>query len=631
MPYPDLDRIRKSEDVRRLSHAEIGQLIKEIRAFLIENVTKTGGHLASNLGVVELTVALHRIFDIPGDRIIFDVGHQSYVHKILTGRKDEFDTLRQSGGLSGFPRPAESEADPFVSGHSSTSLSLAVGFAEADRLRGESHRNIAVIGDGAFTGGMIHEALNNCRKNDRLIVILNENEMSIGANIGGFAKHLSRMRSTDSYFKFKDFVRKAISKIPLVGGWLTKRVTRVKKNIKSLLYKSNYFEDLGFTYLGPVNGNEYDRVELLLSVAKRLNENVVIHLKTKKGCGYAPAEENPSAYHCIAPANACTAPGVGTFSSAFGDWICERMKEDERLAAITAAMADGTGLSHAAECYPDRFFDVGIAEEHAVTFAAGLSAGGLLPVFAVYSTFLQRGYDSLIHDVGILSKPVIFAIDRAGFNEADGVTHNGIFDVSYLSAIHGFSLWSPATCKMLRADFDAALTVGGPAAVRYPKGQEISLPDGSLPGEGGDDALLIRSPLSENEESRANVVIATYGTIAAEAFRSAEKLAADGIRCDVILMNRILPYEISAEALCKYLPDDFDLLCFLEEGVRQGGASVNWCDALTGLGALRGTVPLICAVEDPFLPGESGKTMRQVNGIDADSIADKIRARIAAH
>ena len=445
--YKILDKIDSPEDLKSLEPEEIELLNEEIRDFLIDNVSRNGGHLASNLGVVELSVAIHRVFDSPKDHIIWDVGHQSYVHKLLTGRRAEFDTLRTPGGISGFVKRAESEHDCFGAGHSSTSISAALGFAEADHLNGSDAYTIAVVGDGAFTGGMIHEGLNNCRKDLKLIIILNENEMSISKNIGQFAKNLSKLRMRPGYFKAKRFTGNVLKHVPFVGKHLFRFALRVKKAFKNMMYGSNYFEDMELYYLGPIDGNDYESMEKILTEAKKLKESAVIHIKTVKGKGYDPAEESPDKYHGVAPNN--TKKKRKTLTDVFGECVCELAEGDERICAITAAMCDGTGLNGFKEKYPDRFFDVGIAEEHAVTFGAGLAASGMKPLVAIYSTFLQRSYDNVIHDVALQKLPVTLCIDRAGLNSRDGATHHGIFDVAFLSHIPNMTIYTPTTEESL--------------------------------------------------------------------------------------------------------------------------------------------------------------------------------------
>ena len=463
--YPYLSGIDSPEDLKALSPEELEPLAEEIRSFLIYHVLENGGHLASNLGVVELSLAIHRVFSTPTDHVIFDVGHQSYIHKLITGRRDRFDTLRQSGGLSGFPKRSESPHDCFGTGHSSTSLSAALGFAQSDRLSGSNAYTVCVLGDGAYTGGMIHEALNNCRRDLRLIIIINENEMSISKNIGRFAKTLSHLRSTRGYFRTKNATTSFLGHIPLIGRKLVIFIRRIKMAIKSILYSSNYFENLGLYYLGPVDGNDEAAVERLLQEAKATKHSCVIHLKTQKGKGYAPAETTPSQFHGVSP-NKTSVPDGNSFSREMGEHLTKLAEKDKKICAITAAMADGTGLVHFKDAYPDRFFDVGIAEEHAVTFAAGLAANGYRPVVAIYSTFLQRAYDNIIHDVALQGLPVVFCIDRAGLNSADGATHHGIFDVSFLSHIPNLKLYTPITREGLRRSLEAALADGAPCAIR---------------------------------------------------------------------------------------------------------------------------------------------------------------------
>ncbi len=469
--YPILARINGPEDLKALPASDMEPLAAEIRKCLVERVSENGGHLASNLGVVELTLAIHRVFSSPKDHIIFDVGHQCYVHKLLTGRKDLFPTIRQSGGLSGFPKRSESEHDAFGTGHSSTSLSAALGFAEADRLDHSDAYTVCVLGDGAYTGGMIHEALNNCKKDLRLIIILNENEMSISKNIGRFATSLSHLRSSRGYIKTKNAIGRFFRRIPLIGRKIFNRLLHIKKGLKSAVYGSNIFEDLGLFYLGPADGNREDSVEKLLQEAKDCSQSCIIHLKTQKGKGYTPAEETPDRFHGMAPA-ASPCSNEPTFSEAMSRHLCEMAADDKRICAITAAMASGTGLELFRKEYPKRFFDVGIAEEHAVTFAAGLSASGKRPAVAIYSTFLQRAYDNIIHDVALQGLPAVFFVDRAGLNLSDGPTHAGVFDVAFLSEIPGLRIYTPITVAALRQAMDEAFACGEPCAVRYPNGRE---------------------------------------------------------------------------------------------------------------------------------------------------------------
>ena len=444
MDYKILGGINSPEDIKKLNKSEISTLTDEIRHFLVERVEKNGGHLASNLGAVELTLAIHTVFDSPSDHIIFDVGHQSYVHKIITGRREDFETLRKAGGLSGFTLRRESEHDPFGAGHSSTSISAALGFAEADALAGKSCHTVCVIGDGAYTGGMAHEALNNSNPELPLVIILNENGMSISSNKGAFATYLSGVRISGGYRSFKENTKSVLSHLPF-GKALTRFSTLLKNKVKSLLYRPNYFEELGLYYIGPIDGNDYEKVTKALTLAKKTGRSCVVHLKTVKGYGYNPAESYPDEYHSV-----YTKGDATSYHSVMSDELISLAKEDDKILAVTAAMGKGTGLAAFGEQYKDRYFDVGIAEPHALTFSAGLAAGGYKPFTAIYSTFLQRGYDNIIHDIALQNLPVRIIVDRAGLAVSDGATHHGIFDVSYLSGIPGMSIFAPASYKSLK-------------------------------------------------------------------------------------------------------------------------------------------------------------------------------------
>ncbi|MBQ5389564.1 MAG: 1-deoxy-D-xylulose-5-phosphate synthase [Clostridia bacterium] len=569
--YPILDTIQGNGDVRALPREQIPALCSELRDFLVENVTKTGGHLASNLGVVELSVALHRVFDLPHDRVIFDVGHQCYVHKILSDRKDRFASLRKAGGISGFEKLGESDFDAFGTGHASTSISAALGYAEADRICGRDNYTVAVLGDGAFTGGMIHEALNNCRKDLRLIIVLNENEMSISRNTGALARHIAKMRSSGSYFRFKRGTKSFLSRVPLIGEPILRGMRRLKRSVKGALYGTSYFEGLGLKYLGPVDGNNYAEVEKLLEEAKRRSCSVVLHLRTVKGKGYAPAEENPSAYHMVGSAY------DGNFAEHFGGELCRMAQKDDKICAITAAMQVGVGLSEFAAKYPDRFFDVGIAEEHAVTFAAGLAAAGMKPYVAIYSTFLQRSYDNILHDVALQKLPVRFLVDRASLASGDGPTHHGIFDVAYLSTVPNLCLFAPATFASLDRFLAASLHTSMPMAIRYPNTQEDPRILSTF-FEGGSTDTVAHADFTDPSANQA--VIITYGRIVTEALTAAEKLRARGIRTGVILLETLKPYAVPADRIAKLLPAAPAAIVFLEEGIRSGGAGMLTLDKL---------------------------------------------------
>lgn len=625
LSYPVYDTIRSPDDLKALSPEQLAPLADELRALLVEQVTESGGHLASNLGVVELTLALHRVFSTPHDHLIFDVGHQSYVHKLLTGRRDRFSTLRRGGGLSGFTNRTESPHDCFGAGHSSTALSAALGFAHADRLSGSDAYSIAVIGDGAFTGGMVHEALNNCEKDLRLIIILNENEMSISRNIGRFAKNLSRLRTSKQYFRTKRVTRNVISRIPLVGRPLFRAVRSIKQTVKNMVYRSNYFEDLGLYYLGPVDGHDIDALENVLLEARDARQSVIIHVKTKKGKGYAPAEENPAHYHAIPPAG--KTGGGENFSSALGRFLCEAAADDDRICAITAAMSYGTGLEPFRRDFPDRFFDVGIAEEHAVTFAAGLAADGKRPVFAVYSSFLQRAYDNVIHDVALQCLPVLFCVDRAGLNAGDGATHHGIFDVAYLCQIPGMTVYTPAAFCALRAALHEGLTAEGPVAIRYPNtGENQAVIDAFYADAPTDLTPGVRVNFTAPEALDA--VIVTHGRIAAEALAAAELLLTRGIRCGVILLELIKPFARAAEQIAAHLPERPGVLLFLEEEIRAGGMGMLLTDALRTCPRMRNKTVRILAVDDSFAHRDRDLPVWTAAGLDRTAIADEIAANL---
>ncbi len=617
--YQYLYTVDSPDDVKALSPEACRVLEGELRDFLVENVTRTGGHLASSLGVVELSVALARVFSTPHDHIVFDVGHQSYVHKILTGRRDRFDTLRQGGGISGFPKRSESEHDCFGAGHSSTSISAAVGFAEADKLSGSDAFSVAVVGDGAFTGGMIHEALNNCRRDLRLIIIVNENEMSISKNIGHFAEGLSKLRSSRGYFLTKQRTARVLSKIPLIGKLMLGAMKATKRFFKNILYGSNYFENMGLYYLGPVDGNDGAAVEELLRIAKEQTSSVVVHLKTKKGKGYAPAEEHPDRFHGLSPATDKTVCG---FSKAFGRSLTALAETDPDICAITAAMCSGTGLEGFAVAHPDRFFDVGIAEAHAATFAAGLAAGGKKPVFAVYSTFLQRAYDSIVHDVALQDLPVCFCIDRAGLNPADGPTHHGIFDVAFLSEVPNMTIYTPPTYAMLERSLALAMASAHPSAIRYPRGSED---EEILRHFYADGELRDPSVRFDFEKGDAiDVLIVTHGRIACEALAAQRILVERGIRCGIALLEVLKPYDIAVEALKAFLPVGDYPIVTLEEEIRNGGMGVCLLDAWhrRGLSVHRKTA--IMALDDNFAEQTRDESIYKTVGLDAEHVVKTV-------
>ncbi len=591
--YPLLDTINGEDDLRAIPDEKIPALCEELRRFLVENVSHTGGHLASNLGAVELSVAIHRVFDLPHDRVIFDVGHQSYVHKILSDRKDRFSTLRKGGGISGFEKRGESDFDAFGTGHASTSVSAALGFAEADRLLGRDNYTIAVLGDGAFTGGMVHEALNNCDPHLPLIIILNENEMSISRNRGTLAGHIAHVRSSGRYFRFKRKTASVLQKLPLIGRPLLRAMKWGKQRIKGAFYGTSYFEGLGLVHLGPVDGNNYAAVKALLEEAKTIPECAVVHLRTKKGKGYAPAEENPSAYHQVG------SDYSGNFSQHFGDTLCALAKQDDTVCAITAAMQEGVGLSRFAKEYPDRFFDVGIAESHALTFAAGLAAAGMKPYVAIYSTFLQRSYDNILHDVALQKLPVRILVDRAALADGDGPTHHGIFDVSFLSSVPELFLFAPATFASLDRFLAASLHTAAPIAIRYPNAKE----DARITERffaGGDTDTVAHADFTDRQKNK--VVIVTYGRIVHEAMAAADKLAKQGIPCGIILLETLKPYAAPAARIASLLPTAPAAVLFLEEGIKNGGAGMLTMEALREKHAaiLANKRTAILAIDDHF-------------------------------
>ena len=615
-----LPDIHTPADLRALPAEAIPALCEEIRETLVETVTRNGGHLASNLGAVELSVAMHRVFDCPRDHFIFDVGHQSYVHKLLTGRYESFSTIRTGGGLSGFTKRSESEYDCFGAGHSSTSLSAALGFAQGDRMSGSDAFTLAVIGDGAFTGGMVHEALNNITPGLRLIIILNENEMSISKNIGRFATHMAKLRRKSGYFKTKKGISRFLKRIPLIGNALFCAARDTKKAFKNALYGSNYFEDLGLYYLGPADGNDYEAVEALLTEAKKQGDNVVIHLKTRKGKGYAPAEAEPGRYHGMPPAGTVAKEN---FSHRLGEILIRESAKDDRICAITAAMSEGTGLESFREACPHRFFDVGIAEEHALTFAAGLAANGYKPVTAIYSSFLQRSYDQIIHDVALQNLPVLTCIDRAGLNAGDGPTHHGIFDVSFLSAIPQVKIYTPITFAGLEVSVKKALAEGVPAAIRYPNGGEDDLLKATFYPDGEPTDVGVRESNPANP-AIPDAVIVTHGRITREALAARERLATEGILVGILLCEYIKPYEALAKEIAARLPAGVPVL-FVEEEIRAGGFGMMLTDALRRNGGLAGHPNAVLAIANGFVTQGKNETILRTAGVDAEAMVKELK------
>ncbi len=547
-----LNYISEPADVKKIPTKELSVLCNEIRQRLISTVSNNGGHLASNLGAVELTVAIHKVFNSPTDSIIFDVGHQSYTHKILTGRNGKFDSLRTENGITGFMNPKESEHDPFISGHSSTSLSAGFGIAKANRLLGKAGRVVCVIGDGALTGGMAYEALNNIgRSNENMIIIINDNKMSISENVGAMAKYLSEVRTRSSYINTKESVKYKISSIPVIGNPMTKIIEKSKSTLKNAIFSQNMFEALGFYYLGPVDGNDVERMVDVMRAAKDIkNRPIVIHAVTKKGKGYDYAESDPEHFHGVSKFDSKTGHQTSKvgYSEYFGKILCDIAEKDSKICAVTAAMTDGTGLSDFARKYPDRFFDVGIAEQHAVTFAAGLASRGITPVFAVYSSFLQRAYDQIIHDCSIINQHIVFAVDRAGIVGNDGVTHQGIFDVAFLSEIPNVRIFAPSNFAELNEMLHTALyDCNGVCAVRYPRGTQIGDGENRYNGE----------KFSIINQGNDNKLIITYGNLFNIAYKTG---------CSVCKLNELCVDNMLLNAIT-----EFDDIYFFEEGIKSGG------------------------------------------------------------
>ncbi|MBE6760621.1 MAG: 1-deoxy-D-xylulose-5-phosphate synthase, partial [Ruminococcaceae bacterium] len=570
---PNIDKDRES--LRSLSYEQIDTLCEDIRHLLIETLSRNGGHLAPNLGVVELTIAMHRVFDSPVDQFVFDVGHQCYTHKLLTGRADRFDTIRTEGGLAGFPKPSESVHDPIVTGHSSTSISVACGLARAKRLKGEEGTVVAVIGDGALTGGLAYEGLNNAgQARDNIIVILNDNRMSISKNVGAMARHLAVIRSKKSYVKAKSLTSKIVGGIPLVGKPMRRAMFRSKSALKNAVYKNTLFDALGFAYLGPVDGHNVKQLEQVLSLAKSIKRPALVHVCTSKGKGYSYAERNPGKFHGIGKFDIDTGEpisGGASYSSVFGKALCDLAADDESVCAVTAAMKTGTGLSDFAANYHRRFHDCGIAEEHAVSYCAGLAAGGMKPVFAVYASFIQRCYDQIIHDVAIQGLNVTFAIDRAGVVGEDGETHHGLFDVAMLNTVPGMSIYSPCYFDELTGALEMCVNEPSPAAIRYPRGSEPVKPDSFTSSV---ESWCIYG------DSDSDTIIVTYGRIFGAAAKVCDRLRSEGKKACVVKLLRIKPIDKETVSFVSKGRNVF----FFEEGIRQGGIGETFISLLEEYG-----------------------------------------------
>ncbi len=604
-----LDQLDTRGKLSELAPDVLPSLCEEIRSFLVSNLAHTGGHLASNLGVVEITVALHRVLDTARDRLVFDVGHQCYTHKLLTGRKALFDDFRSFGALSGFPKPSESIHDAFATGHASTAVSAALGMARARTLMGEDYRVAALLGDGALTGGLAYEGLGDAGlSGEPMVVILNDNGMSITQNVGGIARYLARLRLKPQYFRAKKVYHKIVD--PLPGGKRFDRfVRRIKTAVKDAYLPSTFFESMGFAYLGPADGHDVHNVERLLKIALELRRPVLLHLVTQKGRGYAPAEQNPSDFHGVSPFEVASGRSLGqketTFSDCFGQTLTELADKDARVAAITAAMRSGVGLSGFSQAYPERFFDVGIAESHAVTMAAGLAKQGMRPVCAVYSTFLQRAYDQIVHDVALQELPVVLAVDRAGMVGEDGETHHGLFDPVFLCHVPHMTVWCPASFAELRAMLAACLRTNGPSALRYPRGKEGAYTACHL------EPTALR-------EGKA-ITLATYGVTINDTLAAAELLAREGIDAEVIKLPSVRPLE---DALVAASVAKTGRLLFVEECVPEGSPGQRLYAALA---QKRRFSFCHLHVGDRFLPHGSVRDLKTMCGLHPEGIAAAAR------
>lgn len=612
-----LEKINKPNDIKKLDPIEYNQLAEEIRQFLIKKISVTGGHLASNLGVVELTMALHIVFNLPQDKLIWDVGHQSYTHKILTGRKNQFDQLRKFGGMSGFPKRNESDYDAFDTGHSSTSISAGLGYAFAREAQKECYNVVSVIGDGALTGGMAYEALNNASSlKGNFIIVLNDNNMSISENVGGVSKMLGEVRASDSYYDFKEGIANTLYKLPK-GETIVENLKKTKSSLKQFIIPNQMFESMGITYLGPVDGHDIHKLIKIFKVAKRIDHAVLVHVVTQKGRGYKPAERNPSKFHGIAPFDIKTGEVIAksqakTYSDVFSDAICSLAKKDKKIAAITAAMPGGTGLAKFSRWFPERFYDVGIAEAHAVTFSAGLAAGGLKPVFAVYSSFLQRAYDQILHDVCIQQLHVVFAIDRAGLVGSDGETHQGIFDLSFLSSIPNMTIFAPKNAWELKMGLEFGLeSYEGPFAIRYPRGNAVmDFEEFKQPVQLGEAEVMYKE---------SQIAIIAVGNMVKTADIVRKNLKKRGYNVTLINARFVKPFDTNIIFKCQ---KEHKLLVTMEENVLTGGfgemVSQFVLEHNYDIHVQNITLP------DDYIEHGSVDILKCEAGIDEDSVTDRI-------
>ena len=617
-----LDKINSPADVKKLSDEQLKQLAAEIRQLLIEVISHTGGHLAPNLGVVELTLALHKVFNTPQDKLVFDVGHQAYIHKIITGRREQFPTLRQYGGLSGFPKRSESEHDAFGTGHSSTSISAALGMAVARDLQGEDYNVVAIIGDGSMTGGMAFEALNNAGTlHKKMVVVLNDNEMSISKNVGAMSDYLYHLRTGETYNKIKNDIEGWLKNMEF-GTDVLKAIRRLKGSVKYLMVPTSIFEELGFTYLGPVDGHDIHGLIEVLQAAKKIDGPVMVHVLTKKGKGYKPAEESPNKFHGTGPFEIATGKKITnpaapiSYTEVFGKTITELADSDKKIVGLTAAMPDGTGLNIFAQAHPDRFFDVGIAEQHAVTAAAGMAAAGMKPVTAIYSTFMQRAYDSILHDICMQKLHVTMCLDRAGLVGDDGYTHHGVFDYAYLRSIPNMTIMAPKDENELRHMLKTALSFNGPISVRYPRGSGVGVD--------------ITEPMQELPIGKAEVLregkelcFWAIGSMVQSAVQAADTLKEQGIDAGVVNMRFAKP--LDKELLIEHAKR-YGKIVTLEEGVLAGGVGSEVLEILDDAGLLQQCAVLRLGIPDEFVTHGDKKLLFRDLGLDTDAIVQKAAA-----
>ena len=615
-----LDKINKENDIKKIDKRLYPVLAEEIRAFLIDKISKTGGHLASNLGTVDLTIALHAVLNLPHDKIVWDVGHQSYTHKILTGRKKEFDQLRQFGGLSGFPKRHESPCDSFDTGHSSTSISAALGIAMANKLNQSDDKVVAVIGDGALTGGLALEALNNVASLGRnFIIILNDNNMSISENVGSMSNYLNKFRVGEHYNEFKEDVVNSLSKIPKVGKKIAKRVKRTKDNIKNLFIQGGLFDDLGITYIGPIDGHDINGMIDIFEDALKIDHPIVIHVKTIKGKGYSFAENDPSRFHGIGKFDIATGRQITdnkvkvmTYTQVFSKTLINLAKQDKKIVAITAAMPDGTGLSDFKKQYPKRFFDVGIAEEHAVTFAGGLAVSGLKPVISIYSSFYQRAYDQILHDICLQNLPVVMIIDRAGLVGQDGETHQGVFDMSFMSAMPNMTIIAPKDTKELVESLKFAVKHNGPIAIRFPRGNAYVMEQ--------QDDVVISYGKSEIVSQGKDIAVIAVGNMFEETMKAYKLLKKDNIYITLINARFIKPLDT---VMIEEIAATHKMIVVVEEAIKKGGYGEAVASFIMEHGI--NTSVKIMAIDDQFVEQGMVEDLRKKIGIDYNSIYTEIR------